>query len=122
MDAVVDRRSAARRCASPARRSRTDETLEVRNPYSGALVGTVPAARPEHVRRAFAAAKGFRPALSRYQRQRILLRTAEALASRKDAIARLITAESGLCLKDSLYEVGRACDVFSLDRPARDQR
>ena len=113
MDAVVEpvRREAMRIAGTLVR---TDETLEVRNPYSGALVGTVPAARPEHVRRAFAAAKGFRPVLSRYQRQRILLDTAEALAARKDAIARLITAESGLCLKDSLYEVGRACDVFSL--------
>ncbi|HEX5326027.1 MAG TPA: aldehyde dehydrogenase family protein, partial [Acetobacteraceae bacterium] len=92
----------------------TDDVLEVHNPYSGALVGTVPAARPEHVRRAFAAAKGFRPALSRYERQRILLATADMLAARKDEIARLITAESGLCLKDSLYEVGRACDVFGL--------
>ena len=113
MDAVVEpvRREAMRIAGTLVR---TDEVLEVRNPYSGALVGTVPAARPEHVSRAFAAAKGFRPALSRYQRQRILLDTAEALASGKDAIARLITAESGLCLKDSLYEVGRACDVFSL--------
>jgi phosphonoacetaldehyde dehydrogenase len=92
----------------------TDELLEVRNPYSSALVGTVPAARAEHVRRAFAAAKKFRPTLSRYQRQRILLETATALNARKDTIARLITAESGLCLKDSLYEVGRACDVFNL--------
>ncbi|MGH7211157.1 MAG: aldehyde dehydrogenase family protein, partial [Acetobacteraceae bacterium] len=89
MDAVVEpvRREAMRIAGMPVR---TDEMLEVRNPYSGALVGTVPAARPEHVRRAFAAAKGFRPALSRYQRQRILLDTAAALASRKDAIARLI--------------------------------
>src|SRR5438445_630650 len=29
-----------------------------------------------------------------------------------DAISDLITAESGLCKKDTLYEVGRACDVF----------
>ncbi|HEX5326607.1 MAG TPA: phosphonoacetaldehyde dehydrogenase [Acetobacteraceae bacterium] len=92
----------------------TDDVLEVHNPYTGALVGTVPAARPEHVRRAFVAAKGFRPALSRHERQRILLATADMLAARKDEIARLITAESGLCLKDSLYEVGRACDVFGL--------
>src|SRR5438445_160227 len=29
-----------------------------------------------------------------------------------DAISSLITAEAGLCKKDTLYEVGRACDVF----------
>ncbi len=113
MDAAVEpvRREAMRLAGTLVG---TDDVLEVRNPYSGALVGTVPAARPEHVRRAFAAAREFRPSLTRYQRQRILLATAETLAARKDAIARLITAESGLCLKDSLYEVGRACDVFNL--------
>jgi phosphonoacetaldehyde dehydrogenase len=95
-------------------RVQTDAVLEVHNPYTGAVVGTVPAARPEHVRQAFAKAKAFRPQLTRYERQRILLATAEALAARKDQVARLITAESGLCLKDSLYEVGRACDVFGL--------
>ena len=113
MDAVVEpvRREAMRLAGTLVS---TDDVLQVFNPYSGALVGTVPAARPEHVRRAFAAAKSFRPTLSRYQRQRILLTAAEVLASRKETIARLITAESGLCLKDSLYEVGRACDVLNL--------
>ena len=33
--------------------------------------------------------------------------------SRKEELSRLITLESGLCLKDSLYEVGRAYDVFT---------
>lgn len=89
------------------------ERLEVRNPYNGELVGTVPAARPEHVREAFAKAKAFRPKLTRYERQQILLRTAELLRDRKEEFARLITAESGLCWKDSLYEAGRAYDVYS---------
>ena len=30
-----------------------------------------------------------------------------------EEISDLITAESGLCKKDTLYEVGRACDVFT---------
>jgi len=34
------------------------------------------------------------------------------LRERREAISDLITAESGLCKKDTLYEVGRACDVF----------
>jgi phosphonoacetaldehyde dehydrogenase len=92
----------------------TDETLEVLNPYSGAIVGTVPAARPEHVREAFAKARAFKAKLTRHERQKILIGTAERLVARRDEIARLITAESGLCLKDSLYEVGRAYDVFLL--------
>ncbi|WFU36504.1 phosphonoacetaldehyde dehydrogenase [Bradyrhizobium brasilense] len=91
----------------------TDEHVEVFNPYTNRVVGTVPAARPEHVRSAFARAAAFKPKLTRYERQRILLRTAEILAGRKEEFARLITAESGLCWKDSLYEAGRAYDVYS---------
>lgn len=91
----------------------TDDVVEVFNPYTNEVVGTVPAARPEHVREAFAKARAYKPKLSRYERQQILLRTAEILARRKEEIAALITAESGLCWKDSLYEAGRAYDVYS---------
>jgi acyl-CoA reductase-like NAD-dependent aldehyde dehydrogenase len=91
----------------------TGETIDVFNPYSGAVVGTVPAARPEHVRDAFAKARTFRPRLTRFERQRILQTTAELLRDRKETFARLITAESGLCWKDSLYEASRAYDVWS---------
>lgn len=95
------------------RKVTTDETIEILNPWNNEVVGTVPAGRPEHVREAFATARAFRPKLSRYERQRILLRTAEALRDRKEEFARLITAESGLCWKDSLYEASRAYDVYS---------
>jgi phosphonoacetaldehyde dehydrogenase len=95
------------------KRVETDQVIEVFNPYNGAVVGTVPAARREHVREAFAKAKAFKPKLTRYERQQILLRTADLLAARKEDFARLITAESGLCWKDSLYEAGRAYDVYS---------
>ena len=91
----------------------TDEVIEVFNPYTDQVVGTVPAARPEHVRDAFARARAFKPRLTRYERQQILQRTAEMLRDRKEDFARLITAESGLCWKDSLYEASRAYDVWS---------
>jgi putative phosphonoacetaldehyde dehydrogenase len=95
------------------KRVTTDQQIEVLNPYNGAVVGTVPAARPEHVREAFAKAKAFKPKLTRYERQQILMKTADLLAARKEEFARIITAESGLCWKDSLYEAGRAYDVYS---------
>ena len=91
----------------------TDQRIDVLNPYDGTVVGTIAAARPEHVREAFAKAAAFKPKLTRYERQQILLRTADLLAARKEEFARLITAESGLCWKDSLYEAGRAYDVYS---------
>jgi putative phosphonoacetaldehyde dehydrogenase len=95
------------------KRVETDQRIDVLNPYDGTVVGTIPAARPEHVRDAFAKAKAFKPKLTRYERQQILLKTADLLAARKEEFARIITAESGLCWKDSLYEAGRAYDVYS---------
>jgi putative phosphonoacetaldehyde dehydrogenase len=95
------------------KRVETDQRIDVLNPYTGAVVGTIPAARPEHVREAFAKAKAFKPKLTRYERQQILMKTADLLAARKEEFARIITAESGLCWKDSLYEAGRAYDVYS---------
>ena len=89
-----------------------ERTIDVHNPYTEAVVGTVPMATVAEIRRAIVIAKGYKPTLSRYDRYRILYRTAELIRSRTDAISDLITAECGICKKDSLYEVGRACDVF----------
>jgi aldehyde dehydrogenase (NAD+) len=89
-----------------------ERTIDVRNPYTGALVGTVPKASLDDIRRAFAVARAYRPTLTRHDRYRILHRTAELIRERGEAISDLITAECGICKKDSLYEVGRACDVF----------
>jgi len=91
----------------------TDDVIEVRNPYDNSLVGTVPAARAEHVRDAFRTARAFKSKLSRYERQQILQRAAELLRDRREKFARLIVAETGLCWKDGLYEASRAYDVWS---------
>src|SRR5947199_671851 len=85
---------------------------DVFNPYTRAVVGTVAVAAMAEVRRAIGIARAFRPRLTRYERYRICQQTAETLCARAEEIADLITAESGLCKKDSIYEVGRACDVF----------
>jgi phosphonoacetaldehyde dehydrogenase len=91
-----------------------EERIEVRNPYTGAVVATVAAASPKQVAEAFRIGNAYKSKLTRYDRQKILTTTAEILARRREEIAHLITAESGLCLKDSLYEVGRAYDVYLL--------
>ena len=78
------------------------------------MIGTVPAGRAEHARQAFEIAAGYKSKLTRYERQQILFRTAEALASRREEISDLITLELGISKTDSLYEVGRAYDVFTL--------
>ena len=89
-----------------------DRVIEVRHPYDGALAGTVSKATREDVKRALKAARGFRSPLTRHDRYQILMRAGAIIASRRDEIAHLITLESGLCLKDSTYEVGRASDVL----------
>ncbi len=91
---------------------RRDRVIEVRFPYTGEVVATVPQATVEDVRRAFRLAREYKPKLTRYERYRILMRAGEIIAGRRDEIARLITLEAGICLKDSTYEVGRASDVL----------
>ena len=90
----------------------SDRVLEVRYPYTGEVVATVPRATVDDVRRALRIAHQYRPRLTRHERYRILMKAGELIAARKQAMARLITLESGLCLKDTLYEVGRASDVL----------
>jgi phosphonoacetaldehyde dehydrogenase len=89
-----------------------DRAIEVRHPYSGELVATVPKATLADVQRALRIAREYRSTLTRHDRYRILMKAGEIIAARRDEIARLITLESGLCLKDSQYEVGRASDVL----------
>ncbi len=91
-----------------------DERVDVLNPWDNSVVGSVPRATADDVARAFDIAAAYKPTLTRYERQQILVRTAEILTSRRDEISDLITAELGISKQDSLYEVGRAFDVFSL--------
>lgn len=89
-----------------------DRVIRVLNPFTRELVGTVPKATLAEVQQALAQAKAYRATLSRFERANILNRAAAAVRARTAEIARLITAESGLCLKDSTYEAGRVADVL----------
>ncbi|HST02454.1 MAG TPA: phosphonoacetaldehyde dehydrogenase, partial [Usitatibacter sp.] len=97
---------------TPAKAGAQSSVIEVRNPFTRELVGTVPKATVEDVRRAFETAHACKPRLTRYQRAEALRKASGLLRSRAQAASDLITRESGLCKKDSLYEVGRVCDVF----------
>jgi putative phosphonoacetaldehyde dehydrogenase len=89
-----------------------DRVITVRNPYTGQVVGTVPKATLGEVARAFEIGRGYRARLSRFERSNILNKAAALVRLRTAQIAALITAESGLCLKDSSYEAGRVADVL----------
>jgi len=88
--------------------------LAVRNPYNSETVGTVALAGSADVSAALAAALSAARdcPLTRYQRSEILEKTRLLLQSRADEFARLMTRESGLCLRETRYEVGRANDVL----------
>ncbi len=92
----------------------TDDVIEVRYPYTDEVIGTVPAGKSEHARRAFEIAATYQPALSRYERQQILFRAGELIKERSRELANLLTLELGICQQHALYETGRAYDVFTL--------
>jgi len=91
----------------------TPRTIAVRNPYTGETVGTVAMATLKDVRRAYEIAHAYVPRLSRYERSAILNRAALLLRARTDEASTLITSESGLSKKDSIYEIGRVADVLN---------
>ena len=92
----------------------SDKSINVEYPFTGEVIGTVPAGTAEHARKAFDIAANYQPKLTRYERQKILQTAAEVLVKRKDEISDIITLEVGISIQDSLYEVGRAFDVFTL--------
>jgi putative phosphonoacetaldehyde dehydrogenase len=89
-----------------------DRVIEIHNPYTNDCIGTVPKAGVEDVRQAFEIARAYQSRLSRYERSNILHKAAGIVVARADQISDLITLESGLCKKDSLYEAGRVRDVL----------
>jgi len=91
-----------------------DRTIEVLNPYTNEVVGTVPMASVEDVKKAFRTAADYKPMLTRHERAEILKKTGEILYSRRNEVSDLITAECGLSKKDSLYEASRSQSVFNL--------
>lgn len=86
--------------------------IEVFNPFTQQLIGTVPKASVQEVQDTLVAMHAHKPDLTRYERAAILNRAAAIIKLRLNEVALLITAESGLCLKDSVYEAGRVSDVL----------
>ena len=90
-----------------------DDCIEVFNPFTKQRIGCVPKATLPEVREAFALAHAFRPLLTRFERAEILNKAAAIMRTRAAEISALITAEAGLCVKDSMYETGRVADVLT---------
>jgi phosphonoacetaldehyde dehydrogenase len=90
-----------------------ERCIEVFNPYTGQCIGSVPKATLAEVRQALAIAHACKPRLTRFERANILNQTARLVRERTSQVAGLISAESGLCLKDAIYEAGRVADVLA---------
>ena len=92
----------------------SENEISVLYPFTEEIVGSVPAATVENVQKAFSIAANYKSKLSRYERQQILFKIAEIIKKRKDELAPIITSELGISINDSLYEIGRAYDVYTL--------
>ena len=92
----------------------SENEISVLYPFTEEIVGSVPAATVENVQEAFSIAANYKSKLSRYERQQILFKIAEIIKKRKDELAPIITSELGISINDSLYEIGRAYDVYTL--------
>ena len=92
----------------------SEGNIDVMDPFNNNVVAQVPAATQDQVAEAFHLSASYSAKLSRYERQQILQKIAELLIKNKEDLSDIITSELGICKQDSLYEVGRAFDVFSL--------
>ena len=86
------------------------ELLEVFYPYTGELVGCVKSADSSILERALAETVG--TPMTRWQRHEILMKAKELLSASSDEFSNLIRRESGLCMRETRYEVGRTQDVL----------
>ena len=90
----------------------SEDLLQVKSPYDGRLVGTVTTAGLSHTKKAIDLALAGGKKTTRFDRYSILEKTRQLLLESKEEIAKLISAESGLALREALYETGRANDVL----------
>ncbi len=90
----------------------TDDVIPVHYPYTGEIVGSVPAGQAEHAARAFEIGANYTANLSRHERSQILQNTARIIGERSNDLAQWLTLELGICLQHSIYETKRAQDVF----------
>ena len=90
------------------------ELLEVRSPYSGEVVGSVPRGSADDARRALDSAEAAmqRP-LPAHERARILDGVAALLRERHDDAARLISSEAGKPMKAARVEAQRAVSTYT---------
>ena len=86
------------------------ELLDVIYPYSGELAGRVRMVDGSGLEQALTSTR--KVDMTRWQRHEVLMRARELLSGRAEEFAHLIRSESGLCMRETRYEVGRTQDVL----------
>ncbi len=84
-----------------------DKKIKIHNPYNNKIVGEVVNADDELIKLALEKSRSFSCNLSVNDKEAILTDTAKYIENNKFKFAQIITSESGLSLKDAIYEVGR---------------
>ncbi len=88
--------------------------IDVKYPYTGKTIGRVALMDDDFLHEAITTTAKTKLTLSRHERGQILNRMAAEIEANEEAVAHLITSESGLSLTDTRYEVGRAVSVLKL--------
>jgi glyceraldehyde-3-phosphate dehydrogenase (NADP+) len=93
------------------------DRLEIRHPYDGSVVDTVPSAGLQDAAAAVASAVRGAAAMASlpgFERYRILYRAAAILESRVEELARTITLEEGKILAEARVEASRSPEILRL--------
>ena len=93
----------------------SNETIDVTNPATGEVLGTIPKMGAEETRRAIEAAQAASPAWrakTAKERAAILRRWHDLMMENQDDLARLMTAEQGKPLAESIGEIAYAASFI----------
>jgi phosphonoacetaldehyde dehydrogenase len=90
----------------------SESLLDVTYPFTGEVIGQVCTVGAVELEHAIAIMRNGGETLTRHRRFEILDTARRMLADRAEEFADVIRSESGLCLRDTRHEVGRAKDVL----------
>src|SRR5262245_57747454 len=93
------------------------QKIEVRNPYDGTLVDTVPQATAADAEAAISGAVQGAAAMRKlagYERFQMLRKAADLMFARQKELGRLISLEEGKVLSEGIFEASRAAETMEL--------
>lgn len=99
-------------CYTAGKITGSGEQLTIRSPYDQRIIGTLSTVNEADTLAAIAAALEPKAIMSHFERYQVLDKAHRLLGERRAEFAALISAESGLCIREATYETGRAMDVL----------